>query len=129
VEKARLALHFDHTRRRGRAMSDAALDKQQCSSDGRSAAVARAAQALSKAIVAEAEFRQAGHEFLDAAEGLDRGRVVRYAGRLLLLRLKNKPPPGEFTAWQDMAETAFWRDLERLFGWVNVGNLDPEGRA
>jgi hypothetical protein len=109
----------------------AATRKQQqwSGSDGRSADVARAAQALFKAIVAEAEFRQAGHDFLDAAEGLDRGRIVRYAGRLLLLRLKNKPNPGEFAAWQDTAEIAFWRDLERLFGWVNVGDLDPEGRA
>jgi hypothetical protein len=107
----------------------AATRKQQWSSDGRSVAVARASQALFKAIVAEAEYRHAGHEFLNAAEGLDRGRIVRYAARLLLLRLKNKPPPGEFTAWQDIAETAIWRDLEHLFGWVNVDDLDPEGSA
>ena len=107
----------------------AATRKYQWSNDGRSDAVARSSQALLNAVVAEAEYHHAGHEFLNAAEGLDRGRIVRYAARLLLLRLKNKPPPGEFAVWQDNAETAIWRDLERLFGWVNVGDLDPEGRA
>jgi RNA polymerase sigma factor (sigma-70 family) len=69
-------------------------------------------------------YRQAGHEFLDAADGLDRGRIVRYAGRLLLLRLKNKPPPGEVAAWQDIAETAFRAALT-----VALAELPADQRA
>jgi hypothetical protein len=71
----------------------------------------RVAQLLFDVVVAEAKFHRAGHDFLDAASGIDRGIIVRHAAKCLCQRMTNTPSLA-------MAETAIWRDLEHIFGWV-----------
>jgi hypothetical protein len=81
-----------------------------------------AAQPLLDAICAEAIYRSAGRDFLDAAAGIDRGALARRTAELLRERMRTKPP-------LLMAERAIWRDLESIFGWTHVVELRSEGRA
>jgi len=79
-------------------------------------------------IVADGQFSHAGHEFLDAAAGLDRGVIIRRASERLRERLRNKNKHSAATVVA-MAETAFWNDVTRIFGWVDVARLEAQGSA
>jgi hypothetical protein len=83
--------------------------------------VSDAPQLLLQTVVAEAKFRRAGREFLAAARGIDQRRIVRSAAGLIAERCPSAPI--------DRALDVAWKDAERLFGWVDVDELEPQGRA
>jgi hypothetical protein len=83
-----------------------------------------AAQLLFDAIVAEAKFHAAGHDFLDAAAGIDRGVLVHHAALRLRDKIRNKD---KFKL--DEAKAAVWRSLEHVFGWTDVSSIEPRGNA
>jgi hypothetical protein len=87
--------------------------------------VARAAAALLDVVVAEGKYRIAGNAFLELADGLDQGRIARYAAALICLRMGER---GHQPA-QAEAELAVWGDLQRIFGWENLNHLEPAGAA
>jgi hypothetical protein len=83
--------------------------------------VERAAELLLKTIVDEGRFVQTGREFLDAANGLNRDEIMKATA----VRLTIKVPK----ATLDQAEQAIRRDLNRLFGWRDVAELEIAGHA
>jgi hypothetical protein len=80
-----------------------------------------AAQLLLQTVVAEAQFRRAGQAFLEAAEGLDQREIVERAAASLCRQL----PSAKMADALDAA----WADVERLFGWRNLSDLEPGGSA
>jgi hypothetical protein len=78
----------------------------------------RAAAALFRVIVSEADFCEAGRDFLASASSLDRGELVAHAAARLAAALPNASPAE--------ARRAIWRDVHRLFRWRDV---KPEWRA
>jgi hypothetical protein len=73
-------------------------------------------------IGAEGKFVQAGREFLESSHGLDQAAIVRaVAAHLVRTFSKN--------ATIDEAERAVWRDVNRLFGWHDLAEIECGGRA
>jgi hypothetical protein len=89
--------------------------------DVRDSRVNEAAQLLLQAVVAEGKFRRAGREFLNVAKDIDQRRIIRRAADLLNERYPSAPA--------DRALEVAWRDARRLFGWVDVADLEPRGQA
>jgi hypothetical protein len=80
-----------------------------------------AAAALFRVIVSEADFCDAGRDFLASARRLDRGELVAHAAARLAAALPD--------ASAAEARSAVWHDVRRLFGWYDVADLKPEGAA
>ena len=81
----------------------------------------RAAAALFRLIVSEAAFRDAGRDFIISARSLDRGAVVAHAAARLAAALPNSS--------RAEANSALWRDVQRLVRWHDVADLEAQGRA
>jgi hypothetical protein len=94
------------------------------SDDDRIAAFAEidaAAKAFLETVVAEAKLRQAGTAFLDASRGLNQQQIIQRAAT----RITRGLPHADL----GQAARAAWRDAQRLFGWCDISELDPRGRA
>jgi hypothetical protein len=82
----------------------------------------RAAAALLAALVADQHSKQADAKFRSLAGGVDRGRIVRYAGMRAQLRLRSRLSPGQI-------EAELWRQVERIFSAKSLARLEPRGSA
>jgi hypothetical protein len=78
------------------------------------------AQLLLRVVVAEAQCRRYGREFLAATAGLDQRQVVENIAAWLSTSLRATPA-------EVLPEV--WADVGRLFNWHDVSDLDPRGRA
>jgi hypothetical protein len=80
-----------------------------------------AVRLLLAAVEGELRFIEDGREFLKAAQGLDRGRVVERAAEQVCAELPN--------ASLGDACAVVWRDARRVFGWCDLTTLEPTGAA